>query len=83
MSLQAVWSAYHRGEKQNGSHYKAYCKGCVRHKEAQAELLHPSWLLPAEINAESELMQALAEIDEDERPDDGVVEIHSDDEYVG
>ena len=44
---------------------------------------HPSRLLPAEIDAESELMQALAEIDEDERPDDGAVEIHSDDEYIG
>jgi len=43
----------------------------------------PSRLLPAEIDAESELMQALAEIDEDERPDDGAVEIHSDDEYIG
>ena len=42
MSLQAVWSAYHRGEKQNRSHYKAYCKGCVCHKEAQAELLDES-----------------------------------------
>jgi len=38
---------------------------------------HPSRLLPAEIDAESELMQALVEIDEDERPDDGAVEIHS------
>ena len=42
----------------------------------------PSWLLPAEIDAESELMQALAEIDEDECPDDGEVEILSEDEYV-
>jgi hypothetical protein len=42
MSLQAVWSAYHRGEKQNKSHYKAYCKGCVQHEEAQAELLDES-----------------------------------------
>jgi hypothetical protein len=40
------------------------------------------WLLPAEINAESELMQALAEIDEDECPDDGAVEILLEDEYV-
>ena len=42
----------------------------------------PSRLLPAEIDAESELMQALAEIDEDECPNDGEVEILSEDEYV-
>jgi hypothetical protein len=42
----------------------------------------PSQLLPAEIDAESELMQALAEIDEDERLDDGAVEILSEDEYA-
>jgi hypothetical protein len=33
-------------------------------------------------NAESELMQALAEVDEDEHPDDGAVEILSEDEYA-
>ena len=42
----------------------------------------PSLLLRAEIDAESELMQALAEIDKDEHPDDGKVEILSEDEYV-
>jgi hypothetical protein len=42
----------------------------------------PLWLLPAEIDAESELMQALAEVDEDEHPDDGAVEIASEDEYI-
>jgi hypothetical protein len=36
---------------------------------------HPSWLLPAEINTKLELMQVLAEVDEDEHPDDGAVEI--------
>ena len=30
---------------------------------------HPSQLLPAEIDAESDLMEALANIDEDEHPD--------------
>jgi hypothetical protein len=43
---------------------------------------HPSQLVPAEIDAESELMQALAEVDEDERLDDGAVEIPSEDEYI-
>ena len=42
----------------------------------------PSQLLPAEIDAESELMQALAEVEEDEHPDDGAVEILSEDEYA-
>jgi hypothetical protein len=42
----------------------------------------PSWLLPVEIDAESELMQALAEIDEDKCPNNGEVEILSEDEYV-
>ena len=43
---------------------------------------HPSQLLPAEIDAELKLMQALAEVDEDERLDDGAVEILSEDEYT-
>ena len=42
----------------------------------------PSQLLPAEIDAESDLMEALANIDEDEHPDDGAVEILLEDEYV-
>jgi hypothetical protein len=43
---------------------------------------HPSQLLPVEIDAKSELMQALAEVDEDEQLDDGTVEILSEDEYA-
>jgi len=42
----------------------------------------PSRLSPMEINAESALMQALAEVEEDERLDDGEVEIPSDEEYT-
>jgi hypothetical protein len=41
----------------------------------------PSRLLQEEIDAESELMQALAEVEERERPDDGAVEIDSDEEF--
>ena len=42
----------------------------------------PSQLLRAEIDIESELMQALAEVDEDEPPDNGAMdsEIPSEDE---
>jgi hypothetical protein len=42
----------------------------------------PLWLLPVEINAESELVQALAEVDEYERPDDQAVEILLEGEYI-
>jgi len=56
MSLQAVWSAYHRGEKQNRSHYKAYCKGCVCHEEAQAELLDESIISGPELDVATTLL---------------------------
>ena len=42
----------------------------------------PSQQLPVEIDAESDLMEALANINEDEHPDDGAVEIPSEDESV-
>jgi hypothetical protein len=42
----------------------------------------PSRLSPAEVDAESVLMEALAEAEEDGRLDDGEVEIDSDDEFV-
>jgi hypothetical protein len=42
-----------------------------------------SRLPPEEVDAESRLMEALAELEEDERPDDGEVEIPSDEEFVG
>jgi hypothetical protein len=42
-----------------------------------------SRLSPAEVDAESGLMEALAELEEDERPDDGEVEIPSDEEFIG
>ena len=38
---------------------------------------------PAEVDAESVLMEALAEAEEDKQLDDGEVEIDSDDEFVG
>ena len=42
----------------------------------------PPWLVPAEIKAEAALMQALAELEEDEWLDDGEDEIASEDEYM-
>ena len=41
----------------------------------------PPWLLPEEIDAESALMQALADLEEDEWLDDGAMEIDSDKEF--
>ena len=38
-------------------------------------------MVPREIDAEAALMQALAELEEDERLNDGEVEIASEDEY--
>jgi hypothetical protein len=42
-----------------------------------------SRLPPEEVDAESRLMEALAELEEDEWLDDGEVEIPSDEEFVG
>ena len=42
---------------------------------------HPSQLLPKEIDTESALMQALADLEEDEWLDDGTMEIDSDEEF--
>ena len=41
----------------------------------------PSWLLPKEIDAESALIQALADLEEDKQLDDGTMEIDSDKEF--
>jgi hypothetical protein len=30
-SLALLWTFFHKGEKQNLTHYHTYCKGCVRH----------------------------------------------------
>ena len=43
----------------------------------------PSWLSPVDFDAESALMQALAEVEEDEQLDDGEIKIPSDEEYDG
>ena len=42
---------------------------------------HPSWLLPKEIDTESALIQALADLEEDKWLDGGAMEIDSDKEY--
>ena len=42
-----------------------------------------SQMVATEVDAEAALMQALAEMEEDERLDDGEIEIPSEDEYNG
>lgn len=42
----------------------------------------PNRIPAAEIATEAALMQALADLDEDERLDEGAIEIPSDDEYI-
>jgi len=42
-----------------------------------------SRLPPEEVDAESQLMEALAKLEKDERPDDGEVKIPSDEEFIG
>jgi hypothetical protein len=56
MSLQAIWTAYYRGKKQNRSHYKAYCKGCVHHEEAQAGLLDKTIISEPDLDVATTLL---------------------------
>lgn len=59
-------------------HYKLFgLKPVMLAKLFGGQKEHPSQLLPVEIDAESELMQALAEVDKDKCLDDRVVEILS------
>ena len=48
-----------------------------------SQKLPPLQLSPTEIDAELALMQALAEVEEDKWPDDGEIEIPSDEECNG
>jgi len=43
----------------------------------------PAWLHPDKIDTEAALMQASAEHEEDNRLDNGAVEINSNDEFTG
>ena len=49
----------------------------------RGEKLPQSRLPPEEVDAESQLMEALAELEEDKWLDDGEVEIPSDEEFIG
>ena len=47
------------------------------------EKLWRSRLPPEEVDAESQLIEALAELEEDKQLDDGEVKIPSDQEFIG
>ncbi|KAJ6563014.1 hypothetical protein DFH09DRAFT_1315645 [Mycena vulgaris] len=61
-----------RGEKQNTSYYKNYCKAYVKNQMQSVTRV---------IEEEELLMQALAEELEDDVLDDGAIEVDSEDEY--
>jgi hypothetical protein len=42
MSFNPLWPFFHHGEKQNKSHHKSYCKGCVHHYVMEAKLQEES-----------------------------------------
>ena len=81
-ALQSSWPQKTGGLEPLGNCCTTAWKSVTLTKLFGGQNKHPWWLLPVEIDAESELMQALAEIDENECPDNGEVEILSEDEYV-
>ena len=66
MSLPILWTHYHHGEKQNKSHYKAYCKGCVTQEEELA-----AWQLDNAISPGAELELAAMVLIKKERFEQG------------
>ena len=72
-------SFFEQGEKQNGFHYHTYCKDCLKHylakKEAEAAECAQSL-----DQQEANLIKAIAEMDEDERLNDGAIKIPLDNE---
>src|ERR1700677_4912777 len=68
-----TWNHFTKGEKQNSSMFHSYCNGCVKH---HYEILKASSALKEEVadpidhavfNAEAALMEATANMEEDER----------------
>ncbi|KAK7006663.1 hypothetical protein R3P38DRAFT_3214017 [Favolaschia claudopus] len=72
-----MWTHFlklHGKPKFNSSYWATYCKGCIQHEK---ELLQNTgtfdsvdWQHEKEINAEAELMEALADAEEDARLDE-------------
>ncbi|KAJ6606747.1 hypothetical protein B0H10DRAFT_2228552 [Mycena sp. CBHHK59/15] len=74
---------FHRGKKHNSVMWHTYCKGCLEivlfGGAEKPRKRKPS----ARVMEEEEiLMQALAEADEDDVPDDGAIEIESDEDLL-
>src|ERR1700676_350724 len=42
MSLNPLWPFFHCRDKQNNSHHKTYCKGCIQHYVTDAKLQVPN-----------------------------------------
>ncbi|KAJ7210827.1 hypothetical protein GGX14DRAFT_394452 [Mycena pura] len=87
-----LWEYFHKGEAQNTRHFRTYCKGCVNWRPLTLKALFGGATKPRErksarkaaqrvMEAEEILMQQLAEEEEDCIPDDGAIEIDSDEEY--
>ncbi|KAK6987831.1 hypothetical protein R3P38DRAFT_3291520 [Favolaschia claudopus] len=86
-----MWTHFlklHGRPRFNSSHWATYCKGCIQHEK---ELLQNTRTFDSkpvrkfaekEINAEAELMEALADAEEDARLDDGAVECDDDEVYA-
>lgn len=53
-----LWDYFYRGEKQNKSHYKAYCYGCIKH-HAPDYIKHQSNLDLTTLNGENWFPQGL------------------------
>ncbi|KAK6972310.1 hypothetical protein R3P38DRAFT_3240082 [Favolaschia claudopus] len=87
----------HGRPKFNSSHWATYCKGCIQHEKELLQNTRTQHggqsfvdgakkpvrkFAEKEINAEAELMEALADAEEDARLDDGAVECDDDEVYA-
>ena len=73
----------------SSTHYKSYCNGCQHENGIAFFGGHSTWPQsrppPEEVDAELQLMDALAKLEENKWPDDGEVEIliPSEEEFIG
>ncbi|KAJ6625818.1 hypothetical protein B0H10DRAFT_2211696 [Mycena sp. CBHHK59/15] len=72
MAPQGLKDYFHRVALQNSTQYHTYCKACSQAFEAVRVM-----------EDEEILMQVLADVAEDDVPDNGAIEIESDEEYHG
>jgi hypothetical protein len=55
MSL-TLWPFFHKGEKQNGSHFSTYCKACVNHHKLVLEAIEQERLGGQELDPAEQLV---------------------------